>query len=55
MIVKVKIVRETIVEVDVNNFVEALTSVREMYESGDGCAELDDASYIIVDVREETK
>ena len=47
----VVIQRKGEVEVYGSSFEDAIESVKEMYEGGDACAELNDASYTVRHVR----
>jgi hypothetical protein len=48
----VRIIRERDVEVVGESWIEAQQTVRELYESGDSCAELEDATYGVLSIRE---
>ena len=53
MRLSVLITRTRIVEVEVDSYEEAIPAVRGMYEGGDSCAELLDATYCFVDYPDE--
>lgn len=52
MILTVRITRTREVEVEVDSYDEAIQSVKDMYEGGDSCAELLDATYCFVNLAE---